>query len=154
MASNSVALGQGSIANEANTVSVGTANLQRRITNVADGINPFDAVNRQQLDAMSTAFNNSLSGLSSTVTTLGLRVDNVGASSAALSSLVPNHRDMGNTQVSLGVGQYRGQTAVAAGMYHYIGNRVLLNAGFSIAGEVRTGRMGMTVGFGSRGPGR
>lgn len=85
---------------------------------------------------------------------LSLPVDNIGASSAALSSLAPNHRDMGNTQISVGVGQYRGQTAVAAGMYHYVGNRVLLNAGFSVSGDERSGRMGMTIGFGSRGPGR
>ncbi len=49
-AANSVALGAGSIASAPNTVSVGSAGAERRITNVAAGINPTDAVNVGQLD--------------------------------------------------------------------------------------------------------
>lgn len=48
-AKDSVALGVNSVANEQNTVSVGSTNNTRRITNVADGINPTDAVNVRQL---------------------------------------------------------------------------------------------------------
>lgn len=44
-ATNSVALGQNSLALEANTVSVGSVDSERRITNVADPINGTDAVN-------------------------------------------------------------------------------------------------------------
>ena len=40
-----VALGQGSVANVANTVSVGTATNQRQITNVAAGVQTTDAAN-------------------------------------------------------------------------------------------------------------
>jgi len=47
----SVALGAGSIATDAMTVSVGTTTSQRRITNVADGIDAHDAVNMGQLEA-------------------------------------------------------------------------------------------------------
>ena len=46
----SVAIGQGSVASESHTVSVGSAAQQRRITNVAAGIGLFDAVNKGQLD--------------------------------------------------------------------------------------------------------
>ena len=46
-----VALGQGSIANLPNTVSVGAPGAERRITNVAAGVNPTDAVNVSQLSA-------------------------------------------------------------------------------------------------------
>jgi len=49
---NSVALGNGSIADQANTVSVGSPGSERRITNVAAGIAPTDAVNFSQLQGM------------------------------------------------------------------------------------------------------
>lgn len=45
----SVALGSGSVASEADTVSVGSSGSERRITNVAAGVNPTDAVNVSQL---------------------------------------------------------------------------------------------------------
>ena len=50
---NAVALGHNSVAYESDTVSVGDSKqgLYRRVTNVADGKNPNDAVNVQQLNA-------------------------------------------------------------------------------------------------------
>jgi autotransporter adhesin len=50
-AANAVALGQGSVANVANTVSVGTATNQRQITNVAAGVQATDAANVSQVNA-------------------------------------------------------------------------------------------------------
>ncbi|MDP5009176.1 MAG: hypothetical protein NWQ13_09410, partial [Glaciimonas sp.] len=47
---NSVAIGAGSVAAEDNTVSFGSAGNERRLTNVADGVAPTDAVNKRQLD--------------------------------------------------------------------------------------------------------
>jgi autotransporter adhesin len=44
----SVAIGDGSVANVADTVSVGRNTLQRRIVNVAAAVNPTDAVNLAQ----------------------------------------------------------------------------------------------------------
>lgn len=50
-ASFSVALGSGSVANEEKTVSVGNAeeDLKRRVVNLDDGVNDYDAVNMKQL---------------------------------------------------------------------------------------------------------
>ncbi|HFM0076883.1 TPA: YadA-like family protein [Escherichia coli] len=48
-ADNSVALGTGSVADEENTISVDSSTNQRRITNVAAGVNATDAVNVSQL---------------------------------------------------------------------------------------------------------
>ncbi|EFI9353382.1 hypothetical protein G3D79_003343 [Escherichia coli] len=48
-ADNSVALGTGSVADEEKTISVGSSTNQRRITNVAAGVNATDAVNVSQL---------------------------------------------------------------------------------------------------------
>jgi autotransporter adhesin len=46
-----VALGTGSVANVADTVSVGSKSIKRRIVNVAAGVNANDAVNVAQLQA-------------------------------------------------------------------------------------------------------
>lgn len=45
----SIAIGVGSVASDPNTLSVGSAGNERRITNVAAGVNPTDAVNVSQL---------------------------------------------------------------------------------------------------------
>jgi autotransporter adhesin len=50
-----VAIGYNSVANVANTVSVGRPSLQRRIVYVATGVNPTDAVNLAQAQALATA---------------------------------------------------------------------------------------------------
>jgi autotransporter adhesin len=51
-ATNAVAIGAGSIASAPNTVSFGTPGNERRLTNVAPGVNPTDAVNLNQLNTM------------------------------------------------------------------------------------------------------
>ena len=51
---NSTAIGAGSATSAANTVSVGSAGNERRITNVAAGINQTDAVNMGQLSGLSS----------------------------------------------------------------------------------------------------
>jgi autotransporter adhesin len=50
-----VAIGHGSVANAADTVSVGSQNLKRRIINVAPGIGDNDAVTVAQLNAATAA---------------------------------------------------------------------------------------------------
>jgi len=67
------------------------------------------------------------------IATLESRLNDAGALAAAFSALVPNARATNNTQVSLGVGNYGGSNALAAGMFHYVGHNVLLNAGVSTA---------------------
>ena len=55
-AANSVAIGAGSVASAANTVSFGAPGAERRVTNVAAGIAPTDAVNMGQLTSMASGF--------------------------------------------------------------------------------------------------
>ncbi len=47
-----VALGSRSVADQSNTVSVGSSSFQRRIVNVAAGTSAADAINKTQLDAV------------------------------------------------------------------------------------------------------
>src|SRR5690606_32313909 len=53
-ANNSVALGAQSLADRADTVSVGSVGFERQITNVADATEATDAVNLGQLEAVQT----------------------------------------------------------------------------------------------------
>ena len=92
---------------------------------------------------------NKISNVEDDLDDLEDRVDAVGAFSAAFSALVPNDRVAGNTQFSLGLGTYSGETAIAAGLFHYFGDNILVNAGVSSAideGET-AGRAGITFGF-------
>jgi len=64
---NAVALGAGSISGGAWTVSIGNANNQRRLVNVAAGLDPTDAVNKAQLDAAVTSGGADVSALTARV---------------------------------------------------------------------------------------
>ncbi|MDR1697160.1 MAG: YadA-like family protein [Rickettsiales bacterium] len=72
------------------------------------------------------------------------------ASVNAMSALVPNARSSGDTQVSFGTGGYRDAVGVAAGVFHYVSDGTLLNAGVSY-GTGKTAevgwRAGVTFGF-------
>lgn len=62
-AANAVAIGSGSTNTVANTVSFGSAGNERRLTNVAAGISPTDAVNVGQLNSVAAGFQNEISSL-------------------------------------------------------------------------------------------
>jgi len=59
---NSVALGQASVADRANTVSVGALGTERQIVNVAKGTADTDAVNLSQLKGTATSIANAVGG--------------------------------------------------------------------------------------------
>jgi autotransporter adhesin len=124
-------------------------NNQRRITNVAVGVNSNDAVTVQQLQQAMISSANDIGYLDKKIDALDDRVDDLGALSSAFSALVPNARTGGNTQISLGLGQYSGASAMAAGVFHYVSDNVLLNAGVSSSFNRNraAGRAGVTFGF-------
>lgn len=94
----SVALGAFSVADQPNTVSVGSPGDERRITNVAAGIESTDAVNVSQLREVSRI---AYSGT---------------AMSLAMSGAVMPHLAAGETGVAMGVGNYKGYSAVSLRM--------------------------------------
>jgi hypothetical protein len=70
------------------------------------------------------------------------------ASMAALTALVPNARDCGDTQISIGTGAYADRAGVAVGAFHYFNDHVLLNAGASYGGTSDWAfRAGITFGL-------
>ncbi|MFP3556024.1 YadA-like family protein [Paraburkholderia sp. SIMBA_049] len=113
---NSVALGYGSIANQAYTFSVGNSISQRRITNVADGVDDHDAVTVGQ---MTTDIQAAIANLNTT-TTSGLLKSAVRSSSLLgappASSLTPDQLIASGPLTSASAIEASGTNSVAIGL--------------------------------------
>ncbi|RQQ94917.1 YadA family autotransporter adhesin, partial [Burkholderia stagnalis] len=130
MASGAVALGANSMATEANTVSVGAPGSERRITNVAAGVNPTDAVNVSQLGAVQSSVNDVA------------RKAYAGVAAATALTMIPEV-DAGKTiAVGIGSASYQGYSAVA------IGFTARLTDNLKLKGGVGGGSAGYTYGVG------
>nr|WP_282960210.1 YadA-like family protein [Burkholderia cenocepacia] len=124
-ATNSVALGSGSKATEANTVSFGSDGHERRLVNVADGINKTDAVNRGQLDRAIGGMQGQINDMS--------RNAYSGIAAATALTMIPGV-DPGKT-LSFGVAgaSYKGYQAVAMGGEARITENLKMCAGVSLS---------------------
>ncbi|BDD88632.1 YadA-like family protein [Desulfofustis limnaeus] len=170
-ATNSVALGNNSIADEPNTVSVGSVGNERRITNVAPGVNSTDAVNKGQLDQTNARVSKNASNIaqdrgyiyenraaieqnSETINRLENSLDDLRdesrsgiAAAAALIELMPS--TPGKTTVNLGSATYQGAVAVGLTAVHRLSGieNMMLNTGISAAGEEVLVRAGVSWEF-------
>ena len=130
-ANNSVALGQGSVANEANTVSVGSVGNERRITNVADPVHGTDAANKQYVDRSVGAVRSELKK-----TDKKLRGGIAGATAVAnIPQVNKPVTKAGGSMVGLGVGNYKGESAVAVGYSRASDNNKVI---FKVSGAATT----------------
>jgi trimeric autotransporter adhesin len=107
-AAGSVALGEGSVAKEENTVSVGDIGHERRITNVQDPKNLTDAANKRYVD-------NSISSVRSELKQTDRKLRGGIAGAVAMAN-IPTVNRAGGTMVGIGVGSFKGQSAVAVGI--------------------------------------
>lgn len=121
--SNSVALGANSVADRANSVSVGSAGNERQITNVAAGTAPTDAVNVSQLqksigDISSQYYDYADSHYNALRHDLKKQDDmlSAGIAGAMAMASLPQPYSPGASMATVGVGNYRGQGALAVGV--------------------------------------
>lgn len=124
-AANSIALGAGSVADQANTVSVGSPGNERRITNVAPGVAPTDAVNLSQLQGVQGNINDvarhAYSGIAMAMAMSGTYLPTLGA---------------GEQTLGVGMGGYQGYGAIALAFKGLSGNgRWGYGAGVSTTGH-------------------
>lgn len=113
----SVALGAGSIASAPNTVSVGAPGAERRITNVAPGINPTDAVNVSQLQGLNASFDQRFNALQQQLAANTIEARRGIAAAAALAPTIMPTRP-GRTVISVSGGFYMGEAGVGIGISH------------------------------------
>ena len=133
VAENSVAIGQGSVSNEKDTVSVGNdgsngqAVVNRRITNVAAPRHATDATNKQYVD-------NAVGSVRSELRKTDKKLRGGIAGATAMAN-IPQVTQPGSTMVGAGIGNYKGQSAVAVGVSKSSDNNRVI---FKMSGSATT----------------
>ena len=107
----------------------------------------------RKLDAAISDVNSRVDGIENRVDGLEDRIDKVGAMAAAIANL----RTMGYdpaapTEVAVGVGQYRDETGMALGLFHYPNRDFMLSLSVSTSGDEYMGGIGATWKFGRKSP--
>jgi len=128
-ATNSAAIGAGSIANDPNTVSFGAPGAERRLTNVAAGIFGTDAVNLNQLNA---AVGNLRAGIAA----------------AMAQNAVPLALKVGEQGFTGAIGTFEGREGLG---FHYMAQpseRVTIGVGIGIGFGPNNTEVGATAGVG------
>jgi len=120
-AENSVALGAGSVADQPNTFSVGAPGSERRIVNVAPGINGTDAVNLDQLNSKVDA------GV-----TESKRYAARGIAAALAMPSIDMPSEPGKMRLGVELGAYDDAEAVGLGFGYRMNPSMALNLGASV----------------------
>ena len=139
-ATNSVSLGTGTIADQDNTVSVGSSLQQRRITNVAPGVDANDVATFGQLKNIESKFRDDFDEAYGGI-----------AGVAALSGAVAYPSTAGKTAVGVGFGYFNSESAMAINVSHWVkanqNTRIIINAGASFFAEKSVFKAGASFEF-------
>ena len=106
------------------------------------GINAEAAIRREEVARLDGRIND-----------VNDRVNKVGAMAAAIASLKSIGYDpQAPSEFSIGLGQYKGETGVAMGFFHYPNKNFMINVSLSTAGGDTMGGIGATWRFGHKSP--
>lgn len=106
------------------------------------GINAEAAIRREEVARLDGRIND-----------VNDRVNKVGAMAAAIASLKSIGYDpQAPSEFSIGLGQYKGETGVAMGFFHYPNKNFMINVSMSTAGGETMGGIGATWRFGHKSP--
>jgi len=114
------------VASQDNTVSVGAPGSERRITNVAAGINATDAVNVSQLNQVSSQIGDVQ------------RLAYSGVAMAGALAGLPQVEAGKTFSLGAGIGSYAGYTALAIGASAYVRRDTIVKFGVSTTAGSRT----------------
>ncbi|XHS31188.1 YadA-like family protein [Pseudoxanthomonas sp. UC29_72] len=141
---NSVAIGKGSVAEGEGEVSVGASGAERRVSNVAAGVAPTDAVNLQQMHEVIQAERD---WASQRFREVDKRIDRMGAMSAAYAGMALNTAGLaGDNRLGAGVGSQNGRSALAVGYQRIVGEKK--NISISLGGAFSGSDRGVSGGAG------
>nr|WP_279612714.1 YadA-like family protein [Burkholderia sp. BCC0801] len=137
---NSTAIGAGSNdGGRSNVVAVGSADSARQVVNVAAGTQGTDAVNVNQLNAVSNQFTQSLNTVNNQLTQMQQQIQQTDsmaregiAATAAMASIPHMDRDS-NFAMGVGTATFQGQKAMAVGVQARVTEnlKATLNGGFA-----------------------
>jgi len=148
-APNAAAIGAGSVASQVNTISVGSVGNERRITNVAAGVSPTDAVNMQQFQGGMASVNSQFAAANSRIDAVDQQAARGIAATAALApTIMPSQN--GRTTVSASTGFYRGEAALSVGAAYRLNlstPTVIFGSYANAAGVEHVGRVGVAMEF-------
>jgi autotransporter adhesin len=148
LGANSVAIGSGSVATLPNTVSFGTSGNERRLTNVAAGVNPTDAVNVSQLSGLTSGFQSQITGLQGQITS-NLSESRRGIAATAALASVATPSAPGKTTMAMNASTYEGQAGFGIALTHRLAWTdipVYVSGAYGNGGGTQhVGRVGMAV---------
>lgn len=123
----------------------------KTITNVANGTNATDAVNKGQLDEAVRTTNSEVSRVAHGLDRLDSRVNKVGANAAALAALHPQDFDPDDKwDFAAGYGNYKDAHAVAVGAFYRPNEDTMLSVGGSFGGGENMVNAGVTFKLGQK----
>lgn len=123
----------------------------KTITNIANGTNATDAVNKGQLDEAVRTANSEVSRVAHGLDRLDSRVNKVGANAAALAALHPQDFDPDDKwDFAAGYGNYKDAHAVAVGAFYRPNEDTMLSVGGSFGGGENMVNAGITFKLGQK----
>ena len=117
------------------------------------GINAEAAIRRGEVERLDNRISEEVTRLDGRINDVSDRVNKVGAMVAAIASLKSIGYDpQAPSEFSIGLGQYKGETGVAMGFFHYPNKNFMINVSLSTAGGETMGGIGATWRFGHKSP--
>lgn len=123
----------------------------KTITNIGNGTNATDAVNKGQLDEAVQNTNREVGHVANALNKLDSRVNKVGANAAALAALHPQDFDPDDKwDFAAGYGNYKDVHAVAVGAFYRPNEDTMLSVGGSFGGGENMVNAGVTFKLGQK----
>jgi len=117
------------------------------------GINAEATIRRGEVERLDNRISEEVTRLDGRINDVNDRVNKVGAMAAAIASLKSIGYDpQAPSEFSIGLGQYKGETGVAMGFFHYPNKNFMINVSLSTAGGETMGGIGATWRFGHKSP--
>ena len=140
--------------------------VKQDVTNVSNNLGQIDDLNDELkcrpeykngetvvggINAEAAVRRNEIARLDNRINDVDNRLNKVGAMAAVIAALKTMGYDPENpTEVSIGLGQYKGETGMALGFFHYPNKNFMLNLSVSTAGGETMGSVGATWHFGNK----
>lgn len=134
---------RGAINDNSREIKRNTVRIENAQANIQSNSNRINQ-NTQSINVL----NNRVNDTNRRIDNLDNKLESGLATVTALTQLHPNPRSNSKTQIAVGTGIYKDNIAGAIGIFHWINNRIMLNASASYGGNTSwAGGVGLSIGF-------